>query len=219
MNLGTIRTRCANWCGDPDQTRFAGKYNDAINRAQEQFALDTKALWKDTTWVVASGTSTYALPADFMFEAAVRFNNSRLDPTSRRSLDEETAADWLSRTGSPSRFMIDPEEANKVVRLYPVPQSADAGLTLSMRYYPLPASVAADADVPLNSSALMAQFHLALAAYAGWIILLDETVTPELQAKRRELLQIYNDAVTKATDTFKNTASESWHLRGSRAMR
>jgi len=214
MNYGTIRSLAANFAQDPDQTRYSGKYAAAVNRAQEQFAYDTRALYKDTTWTSVSGTSTHSLPADFIYEKSVTFDGLPLDPVSRDTLArEQSGDDWTDDEGTPTHYMIDPEEANKVLRLYPIPQANDADKTISMRYYPLPANVSDDSDTPLNSSALMGQFHVGIAAFTAWLLLTYEILTPEILMKRVELLKIYTDAILKADSTFKNTASEKWRVR------
>lgn len=217
MNLGTLRSLCAKMVGDPDQSRFsASNYNEALNRAQEQFGLDSGALWKDQSYTTSINDATYALPSDFMFEESVHYDGARLSAASRETMDLEIGSDWTTDTGPSTRYIIDPEEAKKELLLYPIPQEAK---TVVMRYYPLAAEMTADTDIPLNSSDLMAQFHLAIAAYAGWLLMLYESLTAEVIMKRSELLKMYNDGITKAGDTFKNTASESYQMRGSRAIR
>jgi len=214
MNAGAINSLAANFAGDPDMTRFSGKYFDAQNRAQEQFALDTRALWKDRSWSHAADDADEDLPSDFMFEDWVTYNGIELKPISRHELNRQHGEDWTSKTATaPTHFIIDPEQAVKEIVLFPIPTEAK---TLTMRYFPLPTAVASDSDTPLNSSSLMAQFHMAIAAYEAWLILLYESVTPEIQAKRRELLAIYQDGVDKATNLFKNTASAPLKIRGSR---
>lgn len=218
MNRGTIRTQSANFCEDPNQTRFAGKYNDAINRAQEQFAFDSKALFKDASaYTVVDGTASYALPADFMYEKKITHKGLLLDPISRATLEYyETSDRWDDDSGTPKYYLIDPEEARKTITLYPIPQAADAGANLILTYCPLPAEMTADGDTPLNSSLLMAQFHVGISAYAAWLLLNYAPTTPENQAKKTDLLRIYESSVTKAIDTFKNTASEPLRMKGGR---
>lgn len=224
MNRGALRTQVAAFLGDKDQTRFTEtEYNTALERAQSQFAMDTRSLWKDATVSTASGTAEYALSSftptatDFMWEDGLTYDGYEIKPISRHELNRSNPGrDWSADAGTPTHFIIDPEEANKSITLYPIPQAAK---TVSMRYYPLPAEMSSDSSVPLNSSALMAQFHLALAAFAAWLLLLGETATGEITAKRRELLAIYNDGTDKATSTFKNTASQSIKMKGGRIWR
>lgn len=220
MNLSTLRDQAAKFAGDPQRTRYPdADYLVALNRAQEQFALDTMALWKDKTWTSVSGQAAYDLPADFMFEQDAIFNGLPIDPASRRDFAIlAPGTDWTLTTGTPTRYLVDPEEAQKKLLLYPMPTDNDAGKTISMRYFPLPTALASDSDIPLNSSALMSQFHIGLAAYAAWLLLLTEEVTPGNAQKRANLLSVYSDAATKATDLFRPTASAPWRMRGSRPV-
>lgn len=219
MNLGTLRTLAANFLGDPDQTRFTGKYDAALNRAQDQFALDSRVLFKDQSYTSAADDSTYVLPSDFMWEDKVTFDGRLLQPISRFDLEIEKRGDsWEDDEGTPTHYLVDPEEANKVLRLYPTPQAGDADKTIVLRYFPKPTDMASDSDQPLNSYALLAQFHPGISAYAAWEMLTYEEQTPAIVAKRRELLQIYNDTVTKAVNTFANTISEPIQLQGGRGV-
>ena len=222
MNRGTLRTLTAAFCVDPNQTRFtATQYNDALDLAAQQFAMDSKALFKDaSTITVVDGTSAYSLPTDFMYELKVTHKLLKLEPISRETLEYYIRSeDWTAKTGTPRYFIIDPEEARKQIKLYPIPTANDAGANLILTYYPLPAAMTADSDTPLNSSALMAQFHTALACYAAWLLLNYETADPGISVKRTELLNQYNDKVTEARDTFGNTKSEPIRLRGGRFWR
>lgn len=219
MNVGQINTLASLFCGDPNQTRFTpAQYLFAANRAQEQFCFDTKALWKDaSTITTVDGTATYSLPSDFMWEKAVMFKGLALKPISRATLAEYKASDrWDDDAGTPKYFYIDPEEARKTIGLYPIPRADDAGANLVLTYYPLPTALTADSDTPLNSYALLVEYHIAIACYAAWLLLGYETASPEIMAKRGGLLKQYNDKCINATDRFKNTSSEPMRIRGGR---
>jgi hypothetical protein len=216
MNRGSIRDWASRFCGDPAQSRYANDYNEAIDKANEQFALDSRALWKDVSWSVSANDADQDLSSDFMFEEYAQWNGKPLSPISRVELAIRfPGRDWTADTATePSHFIIDPEEATKEIVVYPIPTEAG---TLSMRYYPLPAALSGDTSVPLNAYALMSQFHLGIAAYAAWLILTGETQTDDIVKKRNELLKIYNDFISKAVDRFKNTQSEIWQMQGKRA--
>lgn len=211
MNLTTIEARTASFLGDPDKTRYASQYTNSVNDAQKQFALDSGALFKDKAYTTVSGTAAYALPTDFILEDTVTYDGKPLSPVSRHTLYTlYPDTDWTLLTGNPKFYMVDPEEAVLSLRLIPIPQDAKA---VSMRYAPLPADVSATTDIVLNSSTLLVQFHLAIAAMAAWLILQGEQVTPEIQAKSAQMIKIYNDGVSKAVEKFGNTKSEPLRLR------
>ena len=207
MNLATLRTQVGAFLGDPDDARWTPAVKlTALNRAQEQFALDTQALFKDTSWSHAANDADENLPSDFMWEDYVSWDGYEISPISRHELNRlNSGTDWTDDSStSPTHYIIDPEEAVKEIVLYPIPTEAK---TLRMRYFPLPTALSSDSDVPLNSSALMAQFHIGIAAYATWLLLLNEEQTPAIVQKQKAMLTIYNDMTEKAISKFKNTAS------------
>ncbi len=214
MNLTTLTARTAGFLSDPDQTRFSASYTGAVNDAQRQFSLDSNSLYKDLAYSTVAGTATRALPGDFVTEDTIVHAGLPLKPISRHTLYQlYGATDWTTLEGTPTHYMIDPNEDMLVIRLIPIPQDVQA---VSMRYFALPAEVSAGADVVLNSSTLLIQYHLGIAAMAAFLILQSEAVTPEIQAKMGNLIKIYNDAVTKAIDKFGNTKSEPLRLRPKR---
>ncbi len=212
MNLTTITDRAAKFASDPDQTRFGGRYTDAVNDAQKQFALDSGALFKDKTYTSAADDATYDLPTDFIVEDFVLFDGLPLKPTSRRTLNTlYPGTDWANLpSATPTAFMVDPEIAVMALRLVPAPNAVK---TISMRYMCLPADVSAGVDVPLNASTLMTQFHLGIAAFAAFLVLSGETSTPEIRDKKSDLMRLYQEAVNKAIEKFGNTKSESLRIR------
>jgi type II secretory pathway pseudopilin PulG len=224
LNLTTLTAAAAQFAGDQQQQRYANLYTQAANLAQQQFALDSKALWKDQSYAIVGGVATGNLPTDFMWEKAVTYSKTgansyyALQPITRADLIRNRTDDWTQVTGDPKYYIVDPEEARKQIRIYPYPPSGDVGGALTLTYYPLPADLAAGADIPLNAYSLLAQFHVSLASWAAWFLLAAETATPEIRAKRKDLLSVYNDGVTLAVDTFKNTASAPLRMRGSRAF-
>lgn len=210
MNLGELRTLAASMCEDPAQTKFtAVKYNDAINKGNQQFAQDSKALYKDFPVVMVENTAAYDLPTDFSYEKAVTLNGIGLDPISRATLEAKKKTDrWDDDQGTPKKFMIDPEEARKTITLYPKPNSTDDGTAVVLTYYPVPATMSSDSTSPLNGSTLMVQFHIGIAAYAAWLLLSFLTQTPEIKEKRADLFSTYKTKIDEAIQTFGNTKSE-----------
>jgi len=153
-----------------------------------------------------------------MWEKKVTFNGTPLSPISRMELDRlNPGSRWDTVTGTPRNYVIDPDEARKKILVYPIPADGDAGKSLILTYFALPADMVASGDVPLNSSALMAQFHIGLAAWCAWALLQNEQVTDAIRKKKEDLLSIYNDAVSQAVNTFGNTVSAPMRMRGVRS--
>ena len=225
MTLSQLQAFTAQFAFDVGQSRYSALYVNVINEAQVQFALDTRCLFKDQAISVVSGTAVYALPSDFMFEKKVTLstvNNAvggiGLKPVSRATLEfYNTAQDWTQINGTPTNYIIDPELARQQIRLYPVPQGADAGTNnLLLTYYPLPATLVNPTDVPLNGNLLLAEHHIGIAAYAAWLLLQAEVATPETIAKLQQLYKLYQDKVTICIDRWGNTSSEGLRFLGGR---
>jgi len=218
MNRGEIRTLAAAFVEDPNQTKYnSTKYNDAIEKSQQQFAMDSKALYADSAITMVKDQAAYSLPTDFMYEKAVSLNGLGLEPISRATLDfYRTSERWDDDAGTPKYYIIDPKEASKTITLFPIPNSTDAGTSLVLTYYPYPAAMTADSDIPLNSSALMLQFHIGIAAYASWLLLMYLQQSPEIVQKRNELLKTYTDKINDAIQTFGDTKSEQLRMKGGR---
>lgn len=219
MNLSQLRSLASLFAGDPNLTRYtSSQYDDALNRAQEQFAMEAKCLWKDaSTYTVVDGTAAYSLPSDFLWEKKVVFKGLALQPISRATLEFYKRDDrWDDDSGTPKYYMIDPEEARKTITLFPIPRAEDAGANLVLTYYPLPSTMSSDSDTPLNGQSFLSQYHIALPAYAAWLLSTAEIQTPEVMAKRSQLSKIYQDKVTEALDHFKNTWTEPMRLKGGR---
>lgn len=210
MNLGELRTLTASMCEDPNQTKYAlAKYNDAENKAAAQFAMDSKALYKDSAIVMVSQTAAYALPTDFMLEKEVTLNGIALKPISRATLQAKKNSErWDDDYGTPKYFIIDPEEARKTISLYPIPNDDSAGTSLVLTYYAFPALMTTDVSLPLNGSTLMVQFHTGLAAYAAWLLMMYLPQTPEIAQKRAGFFSMYKDKIDEAIQTFGTTKSE-----------
>jgi len=218
MNLASLTSAVTLFAQDAAQSRYSGLYTGALNQAQQQFCLDSKSLWADWPAVYpTAGQQTFSLPTDFMFEKKVTYNGIKLNPVSRAELEREmTDTRWDTVTGRPTRYIIDPEKARRSLTLYPIPDANSAGFDLVMTYYPMPADMTQPTDIPLNGNPIMAQFHLGLAAWAAWYLLQGEASDPNIPAKKKALLDIYNDCVSQAAETFQNTASEPIRLRGVR---
>lgn len=216
MNRATIRSLAAKFCNDPNLTRYtATQYNEAIDIAEQEFALDSKALFKDAgTYSVVAGTATYSLPSDFWIEKEVSHKGLKLLPITRHDLILGNGDDWTDDAGTPTHYIIDPEEARKQIRLYPIPEGDDAGANLILTYYQVPAPMTGDTSTPFNSSTLMSQFHIAIAMYAAWLLLGYGQITPDIQAKRNDLMAQYSMKVTQAVDTFGTTKSAPIRFKG-----
>ena len=217
MNLSELTDAAAQMAEDPAKSRYSGLYTTALNLAQQQFVLDSKCLWKYASYTISANDASYVLPTDFLFEKTCVLNGLPLQPASRFELTRQnTGSRWDQLTGTPRCYIIDPEASKDELLLYPIPVDADAGKDLVLTYYAYPLDMVNPTDLPLNGNLLLAQFHVGIAAWAAWYLKQAESMTVEVQAKKKDLLQIYNDRVSQATDTFANTITEPLRMRGVR---
>jgi hypothetical protein len=217
MNLAALTQMAQQMALDPQGSRYSGLYTQALNLAQQQFVLDSKCLWKDATYTIVAAQAAYSLPTDFLYEKKVTLDGIGLSPVSRASLEKVyVGSRWDNIRGTPTNYVVDPDVSKSQLLPFPIPTNEDAGKSLVMTYFAYPSDLANVADIPFNATPLLAQFHMALPAWAAWYLLQNEPATAEISQKKRELMQVYNDQVSTATETFKNTASELMRQRGSR---
>ncbi len=221
MNLSTLSTFAQLLSNDVNGTRYATQYATVLNEAQYQFAMDSKCTFKDMAiQTIVSGTASYPLPTDFMWEKLILVNGLMLPPISRFELARtNTGTRWDQRTGTPTAYNIDPDLARQSILLFPIPQANDALAgqnDLQMTYFALPAAMVNPTDQPLNANPLLVPYHMGIAAWAASYLLMTEDPTPILDGKIKRLTQIYNDYVSQASDQFKNTVSQPIRMRGVR---
>lgn len=209
-NKAELRTLTASMCEDPNQTKFTpAKYNDALEFSQRQFSLDSKCLYKTTAFVMAVDDGTYDLPTDYIVDKLVMLNGIELRPISRAKLASLFQNQrWDTMTGTPRNYISDPMEANKTLILFPIPNTIADGTDLQLTYIALPTTMSSDTASPFNSSALLVQYHIAVAAYAAWLLLGYLTPTDATVLKRRDLLNTYAGKVNEAINMFGDTPSE-----------
>jgi hypothetical protein len=221
MDRGSLRTRASQFAADNRQTRYTPtQYNAALNDSNVQFAMDAKCVFKTTTFTTVADQATYSLPTDFLVDRFLTHKGIKLEPKDRSwFLFYNRGSDTLDDKGTPRFYIVDPEETRKTFRLVPIPQADDAGANLDLDYLQIPAEMTSDTDEPLNGTALLIQYHLAIAQHAAYLLLGGEVQTPEIAAKRSELLTQYHDYVTIAIELYGTTKSAPLRMRGGRFWR
>lgn len=222
LTRSTLVTRIGDLTGDPNNTRFsASKKQDAIQRAQERFVLDTRVLVDVSTDSIVAGTTEYSLPSDVLDVSRVTANSRLIQRTSELDLDIDSGLqDWTDDEGRPYRYYVDLDPNNKKLRLFPEPQSDDAGSNnLRIEYVKIPPSLSSDSSVPLDSHTLLVPYHDALAYLAAADLL-------KIQPSQQSVVMVnsyekeYRDLVSHCIETFKNLADQKpMRFRGGRYYR
>lgn len=126
----------------------------------------------------------------------VALNGIKLESASAYDIDLLLNTDWTDDTGTPTRYLIDLDPNNKKIRLFPIPEAADAGTNnLTIEYLKMPPALSADASVPLDGHTLLTPYHDAIAygAAASLLnILPDQTklvMISQYEKKYKELVE------------------------------
>lgn len=193
---------------DPSDQRFTAAQKQAeIEKAQEQFVLDTRCLKDVSSVTIVAGTSEYNLPSDIFSVLRVAHNGKKLESISAYELDVLLNSDWSDDEGTPSRYYVDTDPNNKKIRFYPIPQSGDASVTTTIEYIKIPPALSADASVPLDGHTLLTPYHDALAYWAAASllgILPDQAALFMISQYDKE----YRGLVDKCIDTFRGMGEQ-----------
>lgn len=215
MDRGTARTFVSLKIEDVNLERFTeAQYNSALDLAEEQFALDTRCLQKETTLTAVADQAYIDLPTDFMVCVLVRHKGLKLQPVNRWKLSFQNGEDWTDDVGTPTGYYIDDE--NERIYFYPIPQTGDAGAYVTLDYIATPTAISDDATVLLNARALLAIYHPAVVAYAAWQMLSYGPMDQSTLIKRSELMKEYEIYRDRAIDTYNNMADEPIQMKGGR---
>lgn len=218
MNSGELNTFTGRLIGDPKATRWtATKKKDAHNRAQIEFVLDTECLVDSSTDSIVSGTYEYSLPSTLLLMKRVTVNGLDLRRRSRGFIDSYTADDWSDDTGTPKYYYVDADPDNKKIRLYPIPQDADAGTNnLVMEFIKIPTELDATSDIPLGGHTLLVPYHKAL-CYKAAAELLSTEITPANLEKIKYYESEYYKTVDRCIGIWRaNTQDMPMRMRGGR---
>jgi hypothetical protein len=208
MTRSDLVTRIALLINDPGNQRFtSAQLQSEIERAQEQFVLDTRCLKDVDSITTVDGTAEYDLPTDILDVLRVAHKGLKLESISAYELDVRLNQDWTDDTGTPTRYYVDLDPNNKKIRLYPIPEAADAGANLTLEYLKMPPALSSDSDVPLDSHTLLTPYHDALAYYAASSLL-------NIQPDQAALVMIgqydkkYNQLVEQCLEDFRSMGNQ-----------
>ena len=216
MDRSTAKSYTSLKSEDPDRTRFTdAQYNNALDLSQAQFAIDARAIIKETTLTLTAGTGYVALPTDFLVCSLVRHKGLKLKPTTRYELSFQSGEDWEAlANGTPTAYFID--EENERIYVVPAPDSGNAGAVLEMLYIAVPAAMSADTDTLLSSKTILQYYAPAIVAWAARELLSYVPLTQDVLVKRADLLAEYQRYVNQAISTYKNMADEPLRMTGGR---
>ena len=112
-----------------------------LNEAQRDFALRTRGYVAEASQAVTASVSLYTLPSDCLgidWVDTANFGGSQLQEASTKELDW-ASPNWMASTASVASYYVRDRQAQKQIRLYPIPTSTD---TLGYRFFSRPADLA-----------------------------------------------------------------------------
>jgi hypothetical protein len=203
LTRSDLVTRIGDLTQDPSHQEWSSsKKQQKIEEAQERFILDTRALVDTSTGTCVDGTSEYSLPTDVLDITRLAHKGIRLRRMSKFDLDIQLQSDWSDDTGTPRSYFVDLDPNNKVYRVYPTPQAADAGANLTIEYIKIPPALSADSSVPFDGHTLMTPYHMAIVYFAA-AELLKQNPDEARIAKIRLYQKEYEILVAQCRETFK----------------
>jgi len=216
MDRSTARTLVSRRVEDPNLTRWTpAEYNSAIQRANEQFALESKVLKIQTTLTSTANQAFIDISSLTTLFAVrlVRHKGIKLAPTSEETKAKFSNQDFTDDKGTPLSFWIDNDRDR--LYLYPIPESGDAGENVTLDYFAIPAA-STDSQNLLNQEAFQQVYTPGIVAYSAWELLGNETPTPAVTQKRADCFSEYQMHVNKAIDFGQNIEQEPIAMTGGR---
>lgn len=136
-----------------------------LSEAESKFARATYALLDSATITTTTGEPEYALPTGTLFVSSAAVSTSSRDMMNytRRFIPSSLT----TATGEPAMFVCD--ERAGYIRVYPVPEAI---ITINLRVARLPT----DAIVTYSSPEIPEEYHLDLAEYAAYRLLMSNDV-------------------------------------------
>lgn len=219
MDRGTARSLVALKAEDPQQTQFTTEqYNQAIELAEQQFAIDAKAIIREATITVVANQASYGtadgLPSDILMCVLVKHKGLKLRPTDKWSMSFQSATDWTVLTGTPKAYIFDDE--NQKLLLINIPQAEDAGANLSLLYIALPAAIANDNTVLLSARSMLQAYTPAIVNWAAREVLSYKPMTQETIIKQNAFLKEYMLYRDQCIEVYNNMVDQPIQMKGGR---
>lgn len=177
--LSELRTGVRRHVRDNTSVTGIRKYSDAmidslLNEAQAQTINASWAIEKTSGIALATRTTFYAFPSDYIairefdFQETTTGRTRQLEEKSERVLRQENP-DWARSAGAPIYYLtrLSTSGATTVeFGVTPVPSTSTQLGTALIKYYATADDMSADADVPFNGLAHLYSWHHILQHYA-----------------------------------------------------
>jgi hypothetical protein len=164
-SLATLRTQVRRYILEEDNTNSHftdSEINDYLNQALTFLASQMEWPEQVDQATAVPNQALYQLPTDFIALVDVYFNQQKIIVLDRADLGQISPS-WQQDPSSTPQIAY--RFNNDTVGLYPAPDANQTGYILQVQYIHLPATIAADTDVPDIHTA----FQMCLPFYAAFL--------------------------------------------------
>jgi len=135
-----------------------------VNECQRQANIEAKPIIKSFQFELATDTTWYALPSDFLQVYRVTHDYDVLKENSPEALDRTDG--WEETGGEPTDYFIDFASRTKI-GVYPWPDTTSDTGTVRVEYIAQVSDLTGDTSVPFNSITELYPYHYGLAYCAA----------------------------------------------------
>lgn len=143
-----------------------------INDGQSQAISRSWCVQKSTSFQLASGTTYYATPSDFVAVRRITKDKLNLQEMTPAGLDGRSRG-WENSSGPPTYYFLN-YSTRGVIGFAPFPGATTDTGTVKMDYFARVADLSASTDHPYNGIIEMYDFHHGLPYYAAFKMALIE---------------------------------------------
>lgn len=137
-----------------------------LNDGQREANILSWLLQDRISLTLASGTTEYVLPVDFLSTDRVLFNGTKLAQTSLNELDANTPA-WTTASGAtPQKYYLY-RTTTTIIGFYPAPRSLTY-TNVTIYYIKQPIELTSTSETPWNGWTSLKPYHTALVYYVSY---------------------------------------------------
>ena len=167
LTVTQLRTQVRTLGIDDGTTR--NRFSDArildfLNEAQRTINLDTRAIIKQTSFDLVSGSTFYATASDFLQMYHLTSDYEALSEITPESLDK--SSNWEEVSGTPTNYFVR-WSSRTMIGFYPFPDSTSSTTTIRYEYIAQSTDLSADTDIPFGGIRELYPYHYALAYFAA----------------------------------------------------
>ncbi len=162
-----------------------------------------------------TGTTSIALPTDFLVCVLVRHQGIKLAPATPYDISFQSGTDYNTLpAGTPTTYIVDRQ--NDALLLVPGTDAGHAGANVLLDYVAVPVAMTSDADVLLGGDTILNYYAMAVVNWAASECLTYLPLDQPKMAKRELCMKDYERYVNQAIMVYNNMSDQPIQMRGGR---